>query len=251
MTARRRRRRPTASPRRSTHVKRSSPAGFIRRRRRSPKRCASPAPRPVILADIQDNPGAGGTSDTVGLLRALIEQRAAGAVIGMIVDPDAAQAATAAGEGARLDRGIGAAVGYGGETPVEADWRVARLGSGVFTGSGPMYGGAKFHIGPMALVTDAASGVSAVLAAQRIQAVDQEMLRHVGVEPARVPILGLKSTVHFRAHFQPIAETILCVQSPGAHITDPAELPYRQLRAGIRLRPLGPEHRGPVSQQEK
>jgi microcystin degradation protein MlrC len=203
-------------------------------------RLSRTATKPVILADIQDNPGAGGTSDTVGLLRALIEQGATGAVIGMIVDPAAAQAATEAGEGACLDRGIGAAVGYAGETPVEVDWRVERLGSGVFTGTGPMYGGAKFHLGPMALVTDMASGVSAVLAAQRIQAVDQEMFRHLGVEPGRVPILGLKSTVHFRAHFQPIAETILCVQSPGAHITDPTELPYRHLRPGIRRRPLGP-----------
>jgi microcystin degradation protein MlrC len=118
-----------------------------------------------------------------------------------------------------------------------------RLGSGRFTGTGPFYGGAKFEIGPMALVTDEDSGVSAVLAAKRIQAADQEMFRHVGVEPSRVPILALKSTVHFRADFQPIAETILAVQSPGAHVSDPVEMPYKHLRPGIRLRPLGPEHR--------
>jgi microcystin degradation protein MlrC len=203
-------------------------------------RLAKTATKPVVLADIQDNPGAGGTSDTVGLLRALIAQRAAGAVIGMIVDPEAATAAVAAGEGARLPLGIGAKIGYAGEVPVEADWRIDRLGSGEFTGTGPMYGGAKFRIGPMALVTDQASGVSAVLAAKRIQAADQEMFRHVGVEPANVPILGLKSTVHFRADFQPIAETVLCVVSPGAHISDPAEFDYRHLRSGIRLHPLGP-----------
>ena len=103
-----------------------------------------------------------------------------------------------------------------------------------------MYGGAHFHIGPMALVTDAASGVSAVLAAKRIQAADQEMFRHVGVEPSQVPILALKSTVHFRADFEPIAERVLCVVSPGAHVSDPTELPYRNLRPGIRLNPLGP-----------
>jgi microcystin degradation protein MlrC len=203
-------------------------------------RLAKGAAKPVLLADVQDNPGAGGTSDTVGLLRALIAHRAKGAVIGMIIDPGAAEAATMAGEGALLDCGIGAKIGYAGEVPVEAQWRVVRLGTGMFTGTGPMYGGAKFRIGPMALVTDEASGVSAVLAAQRIQAVDQEMFRHVGVEPAEVSILALKSTVHFRAHFQPIAEAILCVESPGAHITDPAQLPYRHLRKGIRLRPMGP-----------
>ena len=206
-------------------------------------RLARTATRPILLADIQDNPGAGGTSDTVGLLGALIAHRARGAVIGMIVDPEAAEAATAAGEGTVLERGIGAVVGFAGERPVERPWRVARLTSGIFTGSGPMYGGAKFNIGPMALLTDDRSGVSAVLACRRIQAVDQEMFRHVGVEPSDVPILALKSTVHFRAHFQPIAEAVLCVQAPGAHVTDPAELPYRNLRKGIRLRPQGPVHR--------
>ncbi|HEY4470363.1 MAG TPA: M81 family metallopeptidase [Stellaceae bacterium] len=203
-------------------------------------RIAARASRPVLLADVQDNPGAGGTSDTVGLLRALIAHRAKAAVIGMIVDPEAAQRAATLGEGALLDCGVGAKVGYAGETPVEAEWRIVRVGDGRFTGTGPMYGGAKFQIGPMALITDEASGVSAVLASKRIQAVDQEMFRHVGVEPAEVPILGLKSTVHFRAHFQPIAEEILCVNSPGAHVSDPAELPYRHLRPGIRLRPMGP-----------
>ena len=89
-----------------------------------------------------------------------------------------------------MRRGIGAVVGYAGEKPVEADWRVVRLGDGIFTGTGPFYGGAKFQIGPMALVTDEASGVSAVLACKRVQAADQEMFRHVGVEPIEVPILG-------------------------------------------------------------
>src|SRR5262245_24130849 len=174
------------------------------------------AKKPIVLADVQDNPGAGGTSDTVGLLAALMRHKAKGAVIGMIVDEEAAKEAAAAGEGKTMRRGIGAVVGYGGERPVVADWRVVKVGDGRFTGTGPFYGGAKFQIGPMALVIDEASGVSAVLASKRIQAADQEMFRHVGVEPAKVPILGLKSTVHFRADFQPIPETIIVVQSPGA-----------------------------------
>jgi microcystin degradation protein MlrC len=192
---------------------------------------------------VQDNPGAGGTSDTVGLLAALMRHKAKGAVIGMIVDPPSAEAAATAGEGAVLERGIGAGVGFAGETPVVARWRVDRVGSGVFTGTGPFYGGARFQIGPMALVTDEASGVSAVLACKRVQAADREMFRHVGIEPSEVPILALKSTVHFRADFQPLAEIILPVRSPGAHITDPVELPYQRLRKGIRLRPEGPTHR--------
>ena len=207
-------------------------------------RLAKTASKPVMLADIQDNPGAGGTSDTVGLLRALIAHKARGAVLGMIVDPEAAAAAHEVGEGALLPCGVGAKVGYAGETPVEANWRVRRVASGDFTGTGPMYGGAKFHVGPCALITDEDSGVSVVLACARIQAIDQEQFRHVGIEPSQVPILALKSTVHFRADFQPIAETVLCVLSPGAHVSDPVEMPYQHLRAEVRLRPLGPENLG-------
>ena len=139
-----------------------------------------------------------------------------------------------------MRRGIGAVVGYGGEKPVEADWRVVKLSDGIFTGTGPFYGGAKFQIGPMALVTDEASGVSAVLACKRVQAADQEMFRAVGVEPSEVPILALKSTVHFRADFQPIAREVLVVRSPGPALADPVEFPWKRLRRGLRMRPLGP-----------
>ena len=65
-------------------------------------------------------------------------------------------------------------MGCAGEKPVEADWRVVVVGDGKFTGTGLFYGGAKFQIGPMALVTEA-SGVSAV-PSKRIQAADQRCL---------------------------------------------------------------------------
>ncbi len=205
---------------------------------------AKTASKPVMLADVQDNPGAGGTSDTVGLLKAMMRHKAKGSVIGMLVDPEAAKEAYEAGEGAILERGIGAAVGYADETPAVGRWRVEKIASGNFTATGPFYGGAKMQIGPMALVRDVESGVAAVLACRRVQAADQEMFRHVGIEPTKTNILGLKSTVHFRADFQPIAETILIVESPGAHMSDPVGLTYKNLRAGIRLRPEGPAHQG-------
>jgi microcystin degradation protein MlrC len=82
--------------------------------------------------------------------------------------------------------------------------------------------------------------VRVILASKKLQAADQAIFRHLGVEPAAERILGLKSSVHFRADFQPIAQEILCVRSPGAHVTDPVEMPYRKLRRGIRLNPMGP-----------
>ena len=48
---------------------------------------------PVVIADVQDNPGGGGSNDTTGLLHALIEAKAEGALMVHIADGTAAQAA--------------------------------------------------------------------------------------------------------------------------------------------------------------
>jgi microcystin degradation protein MlrC len=128
---------------------------------------AKKAKKPIVLADVQDNPGAGGTSDTVGLLAALIRHKAKGAVIGMIVDEEAANAAVETGEGNVMRRGIGAVVGYGGETPVEADWKVVKLAM-ASSPTAPFSAAANSRW-PMALLTDEASGVSVVLASKRIR----------------------------------------------------------------------------------
>ncbi|MCC6468219.1 MAG: MlrC C-terminal domain-containing protein, partial [Alphaproteobacteria bacterium] len=81
------------------------------------------------------------------------------------------------------------------------------------------------------------NGVGVVISSRKLQAADKEIFRHVGIEPARQKILGLKSSVHYRADFQPIAETILVVEAPGVVHADPAKLTWKKLRPGVRLRP--------------
>src|ERR1700730_2520491 len=60
---------------------------------------ATRASKPIVIADTQDNPGAGGDSDTTGMLRALVRNNATKAAIGVIYDPQSAKAAHAAGGG--------------------------------------------------------------------------------------------------------------------------------------------------------
>jgi microcystin degradation protein MlrC len=99
-------------------------------------------------------------------------------------------------------------------------------------------------LGPMALLrSEQAPGVRVALATRKCQAADQAMFRHLGVEPARQRVLALKSSVHFRADFQPIAREVLVVRAPGPALADPADFPWRKLRPGIRVRPLGPAFR--------
>jgi microcystin degradation protein MlrC len=76
-----------------------------------------------------------------------------------------------------------------------------------------------------------------IVVTRKMQALDQSLFTHIGVEPAAQKIIALKSSVHFRAHFQPIAEHVLVVAAPGPVVADPAVLPFTRLRPGLRLRP--------------
>lgn len=205
---------------------------------RRAREIAAGARRPVIIADAQDNPGGGGDSDTTGMLRALLDGGATDAVLGLLYDPAAAAAAHEAGVGAELDLALGGRSGVPGDGPLAARARVEALGDGRIVGTGPMYGGTRLHLGPMARLRVA--GVDVVVASGKVQLADQALLRHVGVEPEEAGIIVVKSSVHFRADFAPIAEAILVAAAPGPVGLDPAALPFTRLRAGLRLRPGGP-----------
>ena len=207
------------------------------------KEKAAGSERPVVLADSQDNPGGGGSSDTVGLLAALVAGEAEDAVLAILADPEAAAAAHAAGQGAVLELALGAKSGMPGHRPYAGRFEVERLGDGAFTCTGPFAKGLNMRLGPMALLR--IGGVRVVVASRKVQAADQEIFRHLGVEPAAQKIVALKSSVHFRAHFAPIAEEILVVKAPGANALDYNELAYRRLRPGVRVMPLGPAFAGP------
>ena len=58
-----------------------------------------------------------------------------------------------------------------------------------------------------------------------MQALDQAPFRHLGVEPREQKILALKSTCHFRAEFEPIAEKVIVVLAPGGYLADPGAVP--------------------------
>jgi microcystin degradation protein MlrC len=201
--------------------------------------------RPLILADTQDNPGAGGHADTMSLIKALLARHVKQVLAGVICDPVAAARAHAAGEGATVEMNLGAGSGFPGETPLAARFQVESIGDGRFAGTGPFYQGARFELGPMALLRT--GEVRIAVASRKQQAADQAMFRHLRAEPADHAVLALKSSVHFRADFGPIAGRILVVEAPGPNVADPAKLPFRKLRAGMRQSPrkTGTEYTGP------
>ncbi len=196
------------------------------------------AVRPVVIADTQDNPGCGGSGDTTGMLEALVRNKAEKAALCVLADPQAAAMAHKAGEGAQITVDLGGSTPISGVRPFHGTFRVARLSNGRFMCKGPCVGGREANLGPTALLV--IDDISIVVASKRMQAYDLEIFRHLGVEPTEKKILVVKSTCHFRADFEPIAEKVLVAIAPGGHLVDSKQYPYKHLRAGVRLEPMGP-----------
>ncbi|WP_176073877.1 M81 family metallopeptidase [Brucella intermedia] len=200
---------------------------------------ARDARRPIIIADTQDNPGAGGSSDTTGMLRALVACGAERASIGCIHDPEAARIAHQAGEGAAVEIALGGKSGIEGDAPFKALFTVEKLSDGKAHATGPYYGGTWLNMGPSACLR--VGGTRIVVTTNLAQMADRALYRMVGIEPEKEAILVNKSSVHFRADFAPIAEQLLVCTAPGAMPLSPARLSWKNLRSGIRLEPLGLE----------
>lgn len=205
---------------------------------------AEHATQPVVIADTQDNPGAGGDSNTTGMLHALLAQGAGrrypGAVaLGMLADPAAAERAHAAGVGATLDLAIGRAVptftGQPSDPPVQGRFTVLALSDGRCTLKGTMMTGMQLQLGLSACLE--IDGVRIALVSGKAQLLDREMLRMVGIQPEAMRIIVCKSSNHFRADFTPIASRVLVAKAAGPMAADPADLPWRKLPTSTRRSP--------------
>ena len=152
-------------------------------------------------------------------------------MVGVLFDPDTAKRAHELGLGAEAEFQIGGKTdSFHGET-IAAQAKVMRLGDGQFTFRGPMRRGCPGDLGAMAVLE--IGGVEVVVASRRMQLLDAEMVRVVGVEPRDKRLLVVKSAVHFRADVGPLADTIFDADTPGIHRPDFSCFDYQQVRRPI------------------
>jgi microcystin degradation protein MlrC len=204
---------------------------------------AEHATQPVVIADTQDNPGAGGDSNTTGMLHALVAQGAGrrfpGQVaLGLLSDPAAAKAAHEAGVGSEIHLALGTSVPtFAGmsDAPLHGRYKVVALSDGQCTLQGPMMTGLSVRLGPSACLE--IDGVRVAVVSGKKQLLDRALLRMVGIHHEQMRIVVVKSSNHFRADFQPHASHVLVAKAVGPMAADPADLPWKKLPAAMRRRP--------------
>jgi len=116
------------------------------------------------------------------------------------------------------------------DPPVQARCTVRALSDGVVALHGPMTAGATARLGPCAAFD--VDGVQVLVSSAKAQMLDLDLMRFLGVEPRAMRLLAVKSSVHFRAAFAPIAAHILVAKAAGPMAADPRDLAWRRLAPG-------------------
>lgn len=188
---------------------------------------------PVILADVADNPGGGGSGDTPELLRALLAQNIPGAAAAILWDPETVRQAVALGVGkvGTFQLGGKAEPNYG--APIKVQATVRAITDGLFNPRGPVGRGMQWNMGTSVLLQ--VGNTRVVVSSIRIACNDADVFRVMGVDPADASVLLVKSRGHFRASFEPLARKIIEVDAPGAANPNLDRYTYRHV-----TRPLWP-----------
>jgi microcystin degradation protein MlrC len=76
-------------------------------------------------------------------------------------------------------------------------------------------------------------GIEVILTELRMQPMDLQLYRSVGIEPSEKQIIAVKSSVHYRAAHTPIAKKIIEVDTPGITGPDLKRYPFKKVRRPI------------------
>lgn len=210
---------------------------------RAQAEAAKPGKGPVVLLDHCDNCGSGGTQDDMTVIGAVLCAGLKDVAVFAVADPDAVAALAAAGVGRRAAIALGGkrdmpAIGVKGR-PLAVEGTVRAITDGEFTIRGPMYTGLRVGMGRTAVLD---TGTAEIVVTERNhEPWDLGCLRSVGIEPTEKRYVLLKSRVHWRAGFKPIAKAVVELAGQGVTTSDYSILAFRKLR-----RPIYPLDRMPA-----
>lgn len=185
-----------------------------------------------MIADYSDNPGSGAYSDCTALISALLDAGVQNAAAGALLDPDAVAELVKHGVGANVTLSIGGKIDPRvGGGPLEVTGRVMAISDGRFKFEGPMFTGLPGSTGESACLR--VQGLDIMIVSDRMQMLDRNIFRVVGIEPIEKSLLAVKSMQHFKGAFAPIASQIIVTDAGGLCTPDVTARSYSRLRRPI------------------
>jgi len=193
---------------------------------------ATEADGPIVLLDHADNCGSGGTQDVMSVIAEVLRQGLQDVAVGAVWDPEAVRQMQAAGVGATMTLKLGGKTDmpaiHEKAQPLILTGRVRTITDGEWVVRGPMYTGYTVKMGPTAVFETA--GMQIVVVSNHHEPWDTGVFTSVGIDPTAKKYLLLKSRIHYRAGFAPLAKATFTLDGVGVTTSDNTKLDYQHLR---------------------
>ena len=180
---------------------------------------------PLVVADMSDNAGGGAPSDSTFLARAILERGLRDVGLAIFYDPQAAAFCHEVGIGGAIELRLGGKLGPSSGQPLDVRGTVRGLARKAtqagLSGQVSMGDAAWLEV----------DGVHFIIGSRRVQCFHPTAFTSLGLDPATLRSVVVKSTNHFRAGFDSIATDVIYVDAPGAIRSDFASIPYQRFNA--------------------
>ncbi len=192
---------------------------------------------PAVLVDLGDNIGGGSAGDGTVLLAELVKQGASAFAVA-IYDPDAVDEAFRVGVGGPFDAGIGGKSDSLHGDPVRIQGRVKLLYDGKYIETAARHGGMRYlDQGPTAVLQIGNSSERdasfVLLNSKRHPPFSLGQLTSAGIQPQQLRVIVVKAAVAFRAAYEPVAGTIIPVDTSGLTAVNPRRFTYAKARRDL------------------
>jgi microcystin degradation protein MlrC len=185
--------------------------------------------KPVVIADITDNPGGGAPSDSTFALQEMLERGVTDAGVAMIWDPIVVDIVKGVDIGTVLQLRIGGKMGAMSGDPLDLSVEVIGIIPDM------MQEFPQMDADPIKLpcgdsVALRCQGIDIIVNSARTQVLSPQVFTNFGIDLAQKRYLVVKSTQHFYAAFAPIAAEVFYMDAPGALVSHYQQLPYKKAK---------------------
>ncbi len=183
--------------------------------------------KPILIADIWDNPGGGVAGDSTILIKKAISMNLKKIAVSSIWDPVAVKICHEAGEKANIDLKFGGKISSSSGGPINKKILVKKIVKNAFQ---------KFETSYVPMgdsVCISFEGIEIILNSNRCQTFSTDAFTRLGVDISNKKILIIKSTNHFYKSFVSHVSNIIYSSVNGIYPNNPRKNKYLKLKRRI------------------
>ena len=187
---------------------------------------------PVVLLDIGDNIGGGSPGDSTIIFGEILNQQISNALV-VLYDPQAVSDCIERGVGNQITLKVGGNTDHMHGNPLGVTGKIKCISDGNFVERKVRHGGWAINDQGLTAVLETAQEHTIVLTSRRMAPFSLEQILSLGIKPEAKRMIVVKGVIAPRAAYEPIASSIIAVDTAGSTCANPRSFQYHSRRVPL------------------